>query len=208
MAEQKIAKTLSNPRICGFEWTRYNRDSVLHGVVLFGLFFLSMAAHDAVQEQVQKRLAGRRFGLLLSMVECFSCVIGPVLSDGKRALEQGGPLKLYLLLSLVVCTSIALSNLSLLYVAYPVKVVGKSTKLVPAMMLSWCILSRSYSVADYVCALLLCIGLAGFTLAEYEVSGNPVSLVGLVLLAGACTVDAVAPNVQERVRFDVFIFGT
>ena len=65
----------------------------------------------------------------------------------------------FLGLSFLVFMSTALSNHAVHYVQYPVKVVFKSSKLLPTMLVSTCIgNSKAFGVADYAAALLLCVG--------------------------------------------------
>lgn len=187
--------------IVGIRWNSFDKESTQHAAIVFGAFFALMLVHDGLQEQVQIRLlaTNSNFGLLLSLVEMLACVIGPLLSpDNPFVGDRRGSIQQYVALAAVVGSSVFLSNLCLKHVAYPIKVVGKSTKLVPAMMLSWCVLNKKYTGKDYVCALLLCFGLAGFTLAESQASGHVVSIIGVAMLAGACTADALAPSLQQR----------
>jgi adenosine 3'-phospho 5'-phosphosulfate transporter B3 len=51
-------------------------------------------------------------------------------------------------------------------VNFPVKVVIKSSKLIPTMMLGILILRRTYSAMEYAAAVMLCAGVASFTLVD------------------------------------------
>jgi len=128
-------------------------------------------------------------------------------------------------LAMLVFASTALANWALDYVFYPAKVVAKSAKLVPTMIVAVMMgNSAKFTAVDYLGALLLCAGAAGFALASGKTlaeavaneadDGLPIpdvpdalSLVspvasrawlGLVMLTMATTADALVPNLQQR----------
>jgi adenosine 3'-phospho 5'-phosphosulfate transporter B3 len=90
--------------------------------------------------------------------------------------------------------------MSIRYVSYPTKVVLKSTKLIPTMMVSTLLKNgQVYSTLEYAAACLLCAGAAGYGF--WEKSGsNPqnVSHLGILLLSVSVLSDAFTPNIQQR----------
>lgn len=96
--------------------------------------------------------------------------------------------------------------LSNIQVAYPVKIVFKSSKLIPTMLVSIFFFDKTYSASDYFSALLLCLGTGLFvydpsvTTSTAAVSSSSSSLLspGVGLLVAAVTCDAFLPNVQKR----------
>jgi hypothetical protein len=64
-------------------------------------------------------------------------------------------------------------SVALSYVNFPVKVVIKSSKLIPTMMLGILILRRTYSALEYIAAVMLCAGVASFTLIDSKVRVCP-----------------------------------
>ena len=76
----------------------------------------------------------------------------------------------------------------------------RSTKLLPTMAIGAALLGKRYSLADCCAALLLCLGLVGFTLfdAESAAAGRSSSPVGVALLLFAVSCDSVQVILQER----------
>lgn len=110
-----------------------------------------------------------------------------------------------LLLAGLVAVSSSLANWSVEFVFYPAKVVMKSTKLVPVMILSPILgNSTAYTLVDYISAVFLSMGAAGFALAsgrnDLSTTTRDLSIawIGLVLLTLASLADAVIPNLQQR----------
>lgn len=120
------------------------------------------------------------------------------LSKFPRTLRSSLP---YVRLSLVVFGATALASQSLKYVNYPTKVVFKSAKLIPTMIVATVMgqQGRHYGWMDYVAAMLLCLGAAGYAM-DSSVEHGPVnnsSLPGLVLLMISIFCDALVPNLQQ-----------
>lgn len=127
------------------------------------------------------------------------------------ALGSGNPWRTWAMLSALtglIFASSVLPNLALHYVYFPAKVVAKSTKLVPTMLVS--VLfgnSRRFSAIDYASALLLCLGAVvfAFSSTKSELLGEDVAdpsshaqaYFGLLLLGIASSADALVPNIQQ-----------
>lgn len=108
-----------------------------------------------------------------------------------------------LVLAGLVAVSSSMANWSVEFVIYPAKVVMKSTKLVPVMVLSPLLgNSAAFTAVDYVSALCLSVGAAGFALSNGrgDLTSPDLSLawIGLLLLSLAALADAVIPNLQQR----------
>ena len=106
------------------------------------------------------------------------------------------------LAALVFCAT-AVSNHALHWVQYPVKVVFKSSKLVPTMIVATVLgNTKKYSFREYVAALLICGGVAGFASgggkdADKDLNHSQV-LIGVGLLLISVIADAFVPNIQQR----------
>lgn len=135
-------------------------------------------------------------------------------------------LKIYILLSVVVYGATAFATMSLGYdgVIYVTKVVFKSAKLIPTMLvgvlldaraarLGQAVKKKNYGVYEYSSALLLSAGAAGFCmnannietdLEETDVSNDSSTsmigghVMGLLLLTASVFCDAIVPNIQEK----------
>lgn len=113
------------------------------------------------------------------------------------------------ILAILVFASTALPNWAVEFVYFPAKVVAKSTKLVPTMIVSVIMgNSKKFSSLDYVSALLLCGGAVGFALHSVRVDvdeekgvddAQENALFGLLLLTIASFADALVPNLQQLV---------
>ena len=112
---------------------------------------------------------------------------------------------MFIVVTALLFVSLNLGNIALKYVSFPVKVVIKSSKLVPAMLIGVLLLSKRYTATHYCAALLLCGGVIGVTLSnDALVSSAPVSGVdsslqtlGIAFLFLAVCADSVIPVVQE-----------
>ena len=131
----------------------------------------------------------------------------------------------YVKLSAVVYGATALATKSLAYsgVTYVTKVVFKSAKLIPTMIVGVIMDARAikagnrhvkkknYTVWDYGSALLLCVGAAGFCLAPKSDDNNADEgvvesidntmgphWIGISLLIGSVFCDAFVPNLSEQ----------
>jgi drug/metabolite transporter (DMT)-like permease len=135
---------------------------------------------------------------------------GEALASFPRTLPACVP---YISLSVVVLGSTFLASLSVRYVSYPTKVVFKSAKLIPTMMVATLLQQQqkqqqkgsNYTRLDYMAAALLCAGAAGYGWrggGENGGSGDAVShsssYTGIILLLVSVCCDAFTPNIQQR----------
>ena len=85
--------------------------------------------------------------------------------------------------------------------SYPVKIVFKSSKLIPTMIVSIFFFNKTYTILDYSSAVMLCLGTSLFVYDPSKASTSSSTSVfspGVVLLIAAVTCDAFLPNVQKR----------
>ncbi len=168
-------------------------------------------AHALLQEQLVHKMPSR-MPLVLTAYEFGVC---SALSATYLAIYgwNGPPPRPLPILrvSALVCASLVSGNIALRWVSYPVKVIIKSCKLLPTMALGALLLGKRYSVWDHVCAVLLCCGLVGFTLADAteaadasssDAATSGTSLLGVALLLLAVCCDAVQVLLQERLLRD------
>jgi adenosine 3'-phospho 5'-phosphosulfate transporter B3 len=93
--------------------------------------------------------------------------------------------------------SSSLSNMSLNYINFPTKVVFRSCKLIPTMIIATIINKRVFKSYEYVSAMAISLGLVIFAAADWQLTPtfNPI---GLVLVSFSVIADAILPNAQER----------
>lgn len=134
------------------------------------------------------------------------------LNDGQSLFKRWAP---FVLLSALVFVATTVANMSLAYVRYPVKVVFKSSKLIPTMVVSGLMgNSRGFKFLEYVAAGCLCIGAAGFVLygsseddkkhhgsSSNDILGHYATLsntaIGVILLLCSVFADSFVANMQQ-----------
>uniref|UniRef100_A0A7S2UHY5 Sugar phosphate transporter domain-containing protein n=1 Tax=Attheya septentrionalis TaxID=420275 RepID=A0A7S2UHY5_9STRA len=144
------------------------------------------------------------------------CVLTPLVATKGQAARNFPPSIRecipYMQLSLVVFGATALATRSLVYVTYPTKVVFKSAKLIPTMIVSTLCSSRStkqkktFGSMDYLAAALLCAGAAGYSFDGHHNNSNhnsdgkeqSSSSYGILLLTISVICDAIVPNLQQK----------
>lgn len=111
----------------------------------------------------------------------------------------------YAAISFIVFCATGLATAAVAFVSYPTKIVFKSIKLIPTMVISYVLLGNTHSIRDYCAALFLCCGTALFVYKPPSTTPTSVtelpydqSLVGVVLLTCSVICDAILPNVQKR----------
>jgi drug/metabolite transporter (DMT)-like permease len=141
---------------------------------------------------------------------------GEALASFPRTLPACVP---YISLSVVVLGSTFLASLSVRYVSYPTKVVFKSAKLIPTMIVATLLQQEkgsNYTGLDYMAATLLCAGAAGYGWRGGEENGgggdgggdslsHSSSYTGVVLLLVSVFCDAFTPNIQQRLMSPIAV---
>ncbi|XP_063892840.1 adenosine 3'-phospho 5'-phosphosulfate transporter 2 isoform X1 [Helicoverpa armigera] len=115
----------------------------------------------------------------------------------RNPIKRKVPLKTYALLAALTLGTMSFSNLALSYLNYPTQLIFKSCKLIPVMIGSIIIMGKRYGFLDYVAAVVMCIGLTMFTLADSSTSHN-FNFVGIIVISLALLCDAIIGNVQEK----------
>jgi solute carrier family 35 (adenosine 3'-phospho 5'-phosphosulfate transporter), member B3 len=115
-----------------------------------------------------------------------------------RETGRVAPLSAYPLLTFCLLSSSALSNMSLNYINFPTKVVFRSCKLIPTMLVASVLNKRIFSSVEYSCALAVCAGLVFFAAADWQLTPT-FNSIGIILVSLSVFADAILPNAQERV---------
>jgi adenosine 3'-phospho 5'-phosphosulfate transporter B3 len=111
--------------------------------------------------------------------------------------ERVAPLSAYPLLTGCLLASSSLSNIALNYINFPTKVVFRSSKLIPTMVVASFVHGKSFSTVEYLLALCISIGLVLFAAADWDLAPN-FNPIGLAFVSLSVCADAVLPNAQER----------
>ena len=177
---------------------------------LFGLaatFFLMMIVMELAMEA-----ASRTFSHLdyltqaITLFQFLCCFLLPAAVEGPRVLtkfpRRPREFAPYIRLAFAVVGATGLATYSLKYVSFPTKVVFKSTKLIPTMLVATIVNPKTskFGPLDYLSALLLCFGAAGYSYGSGagDKGDNSTSYVGIAILCISLCCDAVVPNMQQK----------
>lgn len=166
--------------------------------ILAVTMFVCFGVHNLLQEAIINT-DGFHFGIILAYMEVFGVTVCSYIERRFVRKESGrvAPLKAYPLLTLCLMSSTAFATMSLNYINFPTKVVFRSCKLLPTMLIATIMNKKVYSLVEYLCALCVCAGLIVFAVADWKLtpSFNPI---GLLLLSISVIADAILPNAQEK----------
>jgi adenosine 3'-phospho 5'-phosphosulfate transporter B3 len=196
-------------------------------IILSFAMFLFFGMHNVLQEAIVNLLANSTTTttsnakadgtIMLGFAECTGVLFFSYLERVHVAKERGfhrvAPLKAYPLLTLCLFASSSLCNMSLSYINFPTKVVFRSCKLVPTMVIATIVNKRIFASYEYVCALSICAGMVLFAKADYILDPMKFDITGLALVSGSVVADAILPNAQERLfrqgssRLEVTVFS-
>jgi len=170
----------------------------MHFTIISMAVFVFFGIHNVLQEAMMK-VPGFQNAVMLGYFEVLGVTICSYIERVCFRKETGriAPLKDYTFLTICLLSSSGPSNMSLSYINFPTKVVFRSCKLIPTMVLATLINKHVFSSVEYVCAIAMCVGLVLFASADWKLTPtfNPI---GLVLVSLSVLADAVLPNAQER----------
>eukprot|EP00924_Labyrinthula_sp_SR-Ha-C_P005435 snap_masked-scaffold_1-processed-gene-31.20-mRNA-1 protein AED:0.09 eAED:0.09 QI:0/-1/0/1/-1/1/1/0/390 len=80
---------------------------------------------------------------------------------------------------------------ALKFLSFPVQVLGKSSKMIPVMLMGKIISKKEYPLYEYLVAIMILVGVGVFMISEKESSGEKsTSAAGIILLVGYLTFDS------------------
>jgi adenosine 3'-phospho 5'-phosphosulfate transporter B3 len=97
----------------------------------------------------------------------------------------------------LLCSSSA-ANAALNYINYPTRVIFRSCKLVPTIIISMLLNSRQFQLSELILGIVMSFGMVLFALADYQVSAVSSSY-GMLLVGFSVVADSVLPNLQVQV---------
>mmetsp|Transcript_26940 Transcript_26940/g.31337 ORF Transcript_26940/g.31337 Transcript_26940/m.31337 type:complete len:419 (-) Transcript_26940:181-1437(-) len=160
--------------------------------------FSCFGIHNLLQEAIMS-IPGFTYGIMLAYLEVLGVTVCSYVERTYIRKEKGrkAPLASYSLLTMCLMTSSGCSNMSLNYINFPTKVMFRSSKLIPTMILATIINRHIFKSIEYACAFAISLGLIIFTVADWHLapSFHPI---GLVLVSVSVFADAVLPNAQEK----------
>lgn len=170
--------------------------------ILCGIFFLSMVVMELLIEDLFIMYRSNFTTTLASLVtlsQLFGCFFIPLLrSSFKFNLPPNRKIFVsYILLAVLIYMATAMATEALNYVNYPTKVIFKSAKLIPVMIVSTIIHKKVYRIPQYFTALLLCVGAICFGYDSSRSASKENKIGGIILLVFAVSGDAIVPNFQQ-----------
>eukprot|EP00752_Nemacystus_decipiens_P008024 g7170.t1 len=171
--------------------------------LLAGGVFFFLLIYGYMQEYLVVKIFEREFGLFMTFLQFFGYAACAALRRGVHR-ESGRkiPLRTYFGLGFLQAVMQGLTNVSMMYLNYPAKVLFKSSRMVPIMCFGVVWQGRRYSLKDCGIVCLIVVGLATFMNAEARssaVSETPTSLLGVACISLALVIDAANINIQEEV---------
>lgn len=159
--------------------------------------FLFFGIHNFLQEAIM-HVEGFTYGVMLGYFEVAGVAVCSFIEREYIVKERGrkAPLSAYPFLTACLLSSSALSNISLNYINFPTKVVFRSCKLIPTMIVASVIHKKIFTITEYACAAAACAGLIMFAAADWDLSPS-FHPIGLFLVSLSVCADAVLPNAQE-----------
>ena len=144
-------------------------------------------------------LPGFNIGIFLGYLEVLGVT---VCSYVERRVEgetiKKAPWSAYYMLCFCLLISSATSNIALAYINYPTKVVFRSCKLVPTMLISVMYNHKKVYWFEFCFGILISAGMVFFAMADFEVSPK-FNYFGIGLVSVSVIADAFLPNFQEKV---------
>lgn len=179
-----------------FDVSKFHQSTqfLIISVAIFVFFVL----YGYMQELIFTLEGFKPFGWYLTLMQfAYYTIFGMLEKVAKREGSRRMPMTVYFLLALLTLGTIGLSNSSLQYLNYPTQVIFKCCKLIPVLIGSILIQGKRYGPLDFGAAILMCIGLTLFTLADSKVSPN-FNTKGVIIISLALLCDAIIGNVQEK----------
>jgi adenosine 3'-phospho 5'-phosphosulfate transporter B3 len=117
-------------------------------------------------------------------------------------LTRRGKWRDYFVLAALTSSGMYATNAALRYLNYTTRIVAKSSKVIPTMIIGTVVQGRRYGLNEYLAASLLVAGIALFTMGDVDArpSFDPR---GVGLIVAALFLDSFAANFEERRLFDV-----
>ena len=131
------------------------------------------------------------------------CICGGIellVMDG--SLVRRGSWRDYTVLAVLTWSGMYLTNWALNFLNYSTRIVFKSSKVVPTMILGTLLQGKRYSTAEYASAGLLVLGISMFCLGDVSVEPN-FRIQGVLLITAALFADAATSNYEEKRFFRV-----
>ena len=168
--------------------------------------FLFFGIHNVLQEAMINT-EGFKFGVMLGWMEVLGVTLCsgierssmPILGNGEGKRPRSAPLIAYPPLTVCLLMSSSLASWSLNYINFPTKVVFRSCKLLPTMIIAVVMgNAKRFSIVEVGSAVAVCAGLITFAAGDWNLSNPKFHPFGLTLVTMSVFADAILPNAQEK----------
>ena len=168
--------------------------------------FSFFGIHNVLQEAMINT-EGFKFGVTLGWMEVLGVSLCsglerssiPYIGNGEVRNKRKAPLMAYPPLTFCLLLSSSLASWSLNYINFPTKVVFRSCKLLPTMILAYFMGNASrFSYIEIGSAIAVCAGLITFAAGDWTLSHPKFHPFGLTLVTLSVFADAILPNAQEK----------
>lgn len=189
-----------NPRevvVLGLELTRMFPSLIAQLVFLGVALITSSTVFAALQERVLYVPGFRYTGWMAQLTSLTYVFIAVLERLASRDCRRVAPIREYLKLSILVMGGMYLTNWSLQFLSYPLRVVFKSTKVLPVMLMSVIFVNKRYKTSEYLGVGMLSLGMVLFTVgdAKGRASFDPR---GLALICVGTMFEAIAATFEEK----------
>jgi adenosine 3'-phospho 5'-phosphosulfate transporter B3 len=176
-------------------------------IILALCVFFFFGIHNVLQEAMINT-EGFTFGVILGWMEVLGVTLCsglerssiPFIGNGESKKKMVAPICAYPLLTLCLLMSSSLASWSLNYINFPTKVVFRSCKLLPTMLLAVIMgNSKRFTLIEIGSAMAVCAGLITFAAGDWSLSKPQFHPFGLTLVTLSVFADAVLPNAQEKI---------
>jgi hypothetical protein len=162
-----------------------------------------MLLHGYCEELVVKKVFKKQFPLFLTLVRfAFSASFAAAERAVRGERGMRAPPASFVLISVVLATSMSLTNSAMLFVTYPIKIMFKSSKPVPVMLISSLVFGKAYHFSEYLCVGIMVFGIcvfAGADLDGKQTEGAGAGMwIGIAMMLGAVTADGLFSNLSAN----------
>jgi adenosine 3'-phospho 5'-phosphosulfate transporter B3 len=168
--------------------------------------FFFFGVHNVIQEAMLNT-EGFTFGVMLGWMEVLGVTLCsalersslPFIGNGEGRRPRMAPWQAYPPLTICLVMSSSLASLSLNYINFPTKVVFRSCKLLPTMIIAYMMGNANrFTYVEVGSAIAVCAGLITFAAGDWSLSNPKFHPFGLSLVSLSVFADAVLPNAQEK----------
>lgn len=168
--------------------------------------FFFFGIHNVIQEAMLNT-EGFTFGVMLGWMEVLGVTLcsglerssAPFIGNGEGRRPRMAPWQAYPPLTICLVMSSSLASWSLNYINFPTKVVFRSCKLLPTMIIAYMMGNANrFTYVEVGSAIAVCAGLITFAAGDWSLSNPQFHPFGLTLVSLSVFADAILPNAQEK----------